>query len=95
MATLNFSKQGDFYVAEATVNNDYNLHIEREQFGVFFMQQKFAGDDYGTCNLPSVISNGNWKAMDYTFSHGMYPMKVRFKSLSEVKKAEINEKKEG
>lgn len=91
MATLNFSKQGDFYVAEATVNNDYNLHIEREQFGVFFMQQKFTGDDYGTCNLPSVISNGNWKVLDYSFSHGVYPMSIRIKSSSKVNSAVLQE----
>lgn len=31
MAKLEFTKQGDLYVAEVTVNNDYNVHIEREK----------------------------------------------------------------
>lgn len=30
---LSFTKQGNVYVAEATVNSDYALHIERQGHG--------------------------------------------------------------
>ena len=33
MATLNFTKDGKFYVAEVEVTSDFNLHIERELGG--------------------------------------------------------------
>ena len=36
---LNFTKQNEWYVAEATVNNDYALHIERRTEGFFHMEQ--------------------------------------------------------
>ena len=97
MAALNFTKQGEFYIAETTVNNDYALHIERRSEGFFYMEQNssIADGKYAGCNLPTDVNNGFWVNGDYFFSHGYYPMKVRFKSLSEVVKAEINEKKEG
>lgn len=96
MAALNFTKEGEFYIAETTVNNDYALHIERRSEGFFYMEQSSISDgEYAGCNLPTDVSNGFWVNGDYFFSHGYYPMKVRFKSLSEVKKAEINEKKRG
>lgn len=34
MATLNFTKNGDKWVADATVNKDYILHVERASGGI-------------------------------------------------------------
>lgn len=89
---LQFNKEGSFYVAEATVNNDYSLHVERETEGFFYMEQRATADGkFGNCLLPSTISSGYWLTLDNTFAHGFYPMTVRFKSASPVTKAELQE----
>lgn len=92
MAKLEFTKQGDSYIAETIVNNDYNIHIEREKGGFFYLEQRSTSEGkFAPCNLPSGISNGYWSTLDYTFAHGFYPMNVRFKSTSPVTMAEIQE----
>lgn len=89
---LNFTKQNEWYVAEATVNNDYALHIERRTEGFFYMEQSSVnGGKYASCNLPTEVSNGFWANFDNCIGHGYYPMNVKFKSKSEVINAEINE----
>ena len=92
MATLEFTQQGDLYVAEVTVNNDYNIHIEREKGGFLYLEQRSTSTGrFASCGLPSGISNGYWSTLDYTFAHGFYPMTVRIKSTSRVTMAEIQE----
>lgn len=91
---LEFSEENNVYVADAVVNGDYALHIEREGVGIFYMQQKFTGDNFAACSLPSSISNGNWKVLDYSFSHGIYPMSIRIKSSSKVNSAVLQEIKQ-
>lgn len=88
---LEFSEENNVYVAEAVVNGDYALHIEREAIGIFYMQQKFTGNNFAACSLPSSISNGNWKILDCSFSHGIYPMSIRIKSSSKVNTAVLQE----
>ena len=96
MAALNFKQTGEFYVAEATVNRDYALHLERGEKGLLLMEQcSISSGEYAECDLPQSIRNGLWLNLDYFFSHGYYPMKIRFKSSKPIYKAEINEKKEG
>lgn len=88
METLNFNKQGDFYQAEFVANNDYSLHIEREQEGMFIIMQRTGSKgEYVQCGLPSNLARG-WKKLDYSFSHGVYPVNVRIVSETEVKIAE-------
>lgn len=91
MATLDFTKQGDWYVAETTVNNDYSLHVEKEFEGFFYMEQKAAGEQFANCDIPLPVMNGYWNVLDRVFGHGYYPMNVRFKSAVPVKFAELNE----
>lgn len=92
MAKLEFTKQGDLYVAEVTVNNDYNVHIEREKGGFLYLEQRSTQEGrFASCGLPSGVSNGYWSTLDYTFAHGFYPMTVRFKSTSPITMAEIQE----
>lgn len=40
MATLNFTKVGDKYVAEFEATTDFNLHIERNESGFLFVNQR-------------------------------------------------------
>lgn len=90
---LTFNKVGDLYIAEATVNKDYALHIEKSDIkGFFTMEQRSTADGkYASCEIPLSIQDGYWTTLDYVFSHGFYPMAVRFKSNVPITKAEINE----
>lgn len=89
---LQFNKQDEKWVAEATVNGDYSLHLEKMQDGLFYMQQRSTADGrYAGCSIPLGIGTGNWRALDYVFSHGYYPMNVRFVSMVQITKAELNE----
>lgn len=91
MATLQFTKQGDFYTAEFTANADYALHIEREEEGRFFVYQRTGSSgEYFPCALPSNVGNAG-KVLDYSFGHGVYPMNVRLVSETPVKIAERQE----
>ena len=50
--TLNFTKNGKFWEAEATVTGDYNLHIERVKGGSFNIFQR------GTENGEPMVCSG-------------------------------------
>ena len=91
METLNFTKQGDFYQAELVVNNDYSLHIERDHEGMFIIMQRTGSKgEYVQCGLPSNLARG-WKKLDYSFSHGVYPMHIKIVSETEVTMGTIRE----
>ena len=91
METLTFNKVGNVYQAEFTANADYALHIEREEAGRFFIKQRTGSKgEYADCVLPYNFGNGG-KLMDYTFSHGVYPMNVRIISETPVLIAERQE----
>lgn len=91
MAALTFNQVGEVYQVDFTANADYALHIERESPGRFFVQQRTGSNgSYANCNLPSHIANGG-KIMDYSFSHGVYPMNVRIISETKVTIAERQE----
>lgn len=91
MAKLNFSKNGENYEATFTANADYALHIEREEAGKFIiMQRTGSSGEYFPCSLPSHIGNAG-KVLDYTFSHGVYPMNVKIVSETPVKISERQE----
>lgn len=44
LRNLNFTLQGDRYVAEETVNADYALHLERKAGGGFYILQRSSDD---------------------------------------------------
>lgn len=90
MDTIKFEKKGDVYVHEFTATSDYALHIERESEGRFsIMQRSSDSGEYFQCALPPHIGNAG-KVLDYTFSHGVYPMNVRLESETPVVMATIN-----
>ena len=47
---LQFTQEGNVWVAEETVNNDYSLHLERKKGGYFHIFQR-SSDTGGICPL--------------------------------------------
>lgn len=90
--TLSFTKQGDVYIAEQTVNAPYALHIERSEPGTFAIKQRSTGTgEYAPCwELSDRVKNGA-TVIDWSFDHTIYPMHVRFESGSEVTSATLTE----
>lgn len=91
LRNLNFTLQGDRYVAEETVNADYALHLERKEGGGFYISQR--SSDEGTfvpCILPNTLYNPG-QFIDWCFGHGVYPMHIRIESMAEVTKGTIRE----
>lgn len=89
---LEFTKKDGKWVANAVVNGDYALHIERAEPGVFNIKQLSASEgNYAPCKIPPDMQYGRWMILDEVFAHGYYPMKLEFVSFSEVTKAELNE----
>lgn len=85
----NFEKNGKWYVAEASVTGDYNLHIERVSKGTLFISQCATADglyaDSFCEKMPDVI--------DHAFKHGVYPqggLRIKILSSSEITKAVLN-----
>lgn len=88
---ISFVKQGDIYVADAKVNNDYSLHIERVSAGSFNIRQRSTDSGlYMKCKLPDILE---WpgQIIDYSFSHGVYPKNIRIESGSQVTTAILME----
>ena len=92
MASLQFTKSGNVFVAEATVNSPYALHLEREDSGKFMIYQRSTGTgQFVPCSpLPPYLVYGG-QFIDWTFDHGHYPMHVRFESGSAVTTATLTE----
>lgn len=91
MSELNFTKQGDRYVAQATVNNRYALHVERVGAGKFSMAQRSTSSGlYMDCTLPDIVKHFG-QVLDWEFDHGIYPMHLRIESETEVTSATITE----
>lgn len=88
---LSFTQQDGKWVAEATVNNDYNLHIERSGGGYFnIYQSSVSGGSMVLCPIPAPVQSPG-TVLDWTFSHGYYPMNVRFVSDTKVTSGQLNE----
>lgn len=94
--TLQFTKDGNKWVCETTVNNDYNLHIERVKAGgIWFFQRSTQEGQYVVCNgpgIPNPYTAG--QVIDHAFGHGVYPatgMNIRIESETEVTGATLTE----
>lgn len=86
--TLNFTKNGKFWEAEATVTGDYNLHIERVKGGSFNIFQRGTqnGEPMVCSGMPGWMYNAG-KVIDWAFGHGVYPeggLHIIIQSGSEV-----------
>lgn len=92
MATFNFTKQGEVYVAEQTVNAPYALHIERDNPGSFsIFQRSTSTGNYAPCwTVPDRVSKCA-PVIDWSFDHVVYPMYVKFESETQVTTATLTE----
>ena len=89
---LQFTQNGNQWIAETTVNAPYNLHIERKGAGKFMIYQR--GTDsgqYAPCVIGSYLAQNQGQVIDWSFDHTIYPMHVRFESGSEVTSATLTE----
>ena len=85
------TQEGDVWVAEETVNDDYSLHLERKKGGYFHISQR--SSDTGTfvpCALPPWLERTG-QFIDHSFGHGVYPMHIKIVSETEVTMGTIRE----
>lgn len=95
LRNLNFTLQGDRYVAEETVNADYALHLERKAGGGFYILQRSSDDGmFVSCPLPAGLYNPG-QFIDWCFGHGVYPMHIRIESMTEVTKGLSGRRNDG
>lgn len=86
---LDFEQKGGEYIATASVTADYALHLERAKGGWLRLEQTSVEDGlYAKCDLPQAFQNAP-RVIDYTFTHGVYPMYIKIRSESEVKSGTI------
>lgn len=91
MEELKFTKDGDKWVAEATVNKDYMLYMKKTQMaGLHVQQRQDSADEWAECDTRAHPSL-NYATVCYRMSHGTYPMQVRFESDAEVVSAKVTE----
>ena len=75
---LNFTKQGNLYVADFTATSDFNIHIEKEEGYIHILQSTVEGGEYdyikglNISHLDPVI--------DMDFTAAVYPKYIRVKS---------------
>lgn len=88
MATLNFQKNNNSYIAEVEVASDFNLHIERDTAGYLILQVRTSPtgkfDSVGGFNASEYD-----QVIDYDFSALVYPKTIRIVSKVEPTMAEI------
>lgn len=90
MAQLNFSLQDGKYVAEATANADYNLHIERENNGSITVL-------HSTVNDGEKVPVAHWDytplspSLDEDFDGIVYPKYLKIVSGTPVTSGTITE----
>lgn len=94
MATLNFTKDGEKWVAEATVNRDYMLYLRKNGTAELKIFQRMEEtDEWAQCDMrghPFL----NYSSVCYRIGHGAYPMYVRFVSDIEITAGKITEVEE-
>jgi len=88
MANLAFTKQGEHWVATATITADATLHVERKASAFFGMGQKSASTDSKYANVPQAQTYDC--NIDTDIVAAKYPKHVRFVSESEVLNAHLD-----
>lgn len=89
---LQFTQNGNQWIAETTVNAPYNLHIERKGTGKFMIYQR--GTDsgqYAQCSIGPDMAYNQGQVIDHDFKHEVYPKYIRIESGSEVTTATLTE----
>lgn len=85
---LIFEKQGTKWVAEFEVTSDFNLHIEREEAGFLFVQQRTTDDgEYDSVNGANFSPSDG--VIDMDFVALVYPKYIKVVSEAEVTRAVV------
>lgn len=82
---LEFKKQNGLYEVEFEVTGNFNLHLERKNYGRIELYQKTSSETNYTSS-PSYSANGD-VVINLDFSMGIYPKFVKIISYTEVEKA--------
>lgn len=90
---LEFKKQNGLYEVEFEVTGDFNLHLERKNYGRVELYQKTSSETNYTSS-PSYSANGD-AIINLDFSMGVYPKFVKIISYTEVEKAIVTMEGEG
>lgn len=72
---LNFIKDNNKYVSEFEVSSDFNLHIERNEGGTLYIQQRTGNGQYDTVK-DAVFKLGD-SVIDYDFQALVYPKYIK------------------
>ena len=78
MAALTFTQSGDAYIATATANADFNLHIEREASGGLSIEMSHLQNGEFT-PIPDIQQ---WGVFDRSFHDVVYPIYLRIISCT-------------
>lgn len=90
---LEFKKQNGLYEVEFEVTGDFNLHLERKNYGRVELYQKTSSETNYTSS-PSYSANSD-AIINLDFSMGVYPKFVKIISYTEVEKAIVTMDGEG
>lgn len=73
-----------YWMAEATANGDYGVHIERADKGTFRICQRFTDSgEYAESDAPYHLTDVR-KVIEMVMYHGIYPIHLRFISYTPV-----------
>lgn len=78
---LEFKKQGGLYEVEFEVTGNFNLHLERKNYGRIEIYQKTSSET-NYASSPSYSANGD-AIINFDFTMGIYPKYVKILSYSE------------
>ena len=76
---LTFGKEGNWYVSEFEVTSDFNLHIEKEPKGDFYLYQRTSGLKYDLIKNFGYNKGGD-NIIDVDFTALIYPKWIKVKS---------------
>ena len=78
---LNFTKQGNDYVAEFEVAGDFNLHLERQTMSPLNVEQRTsASGEYAV--IKGMDDYSYDKVIDLDFIGGVYPKYIRISCVT-------------
>ena len=85
---LTFTKTNNLFISEFQVNSDFNLHIEREEHGIFnIFQRTTSSGEYALVNHEQKLDNKS--VIDYDFTSLIYPKYIKIVSSTEPVLSEI------
>lgn len=94
MATINleFKKNSSVWYAEFQVNSDFNIHLERDNYGrVSILQRTTSEGNFEPVVLPGSLAYNAGTTIDCDFSALVYPKTIRVESDSEVLSGTVTE----